>query len=91
MQLTEEEYQANIQMIGGIQVFLPYSLGEVEIYVADATTAEERQLAETVREKLEQVFETTQAEKEVEHSEEWLNTFSQEAEKTVAFELAEEQ
>jgi hypothetical protein len=38
---------------------------------------------------LEQVLEATQAEEEDEHSEEWLNTFSQEAEKTATLELAE--
>jgi hypothetical protein len=55
----------------------------------DAATAEE-QSVETVKEELEQVFETTQAkadEGENEHSEEWLITFSQEAERVVALEL----
>jgi hypothetical protein len=36
-------------MIGGIEIFLPFSQEEAEICVADATTAE-GQLAETVRE-----------------------------------------
>jgi hypothetical protein len=40
MQLTEEEDQVNLQMIGGIQVFLPHSLGEVEIFVVEEATAE---------------------------------------------------
>jgi hypothetical protein len=52
-------------MIGGIQVFLPHSLGEAEIYVADATIAEAGQLAETVREALEQTLEVAQEEKEM--------------------------
>jgi hypothetical protein len=43
----------------------------------------------TVKEELEQVLEAAQAEEEDEHSEEWLNTFSQEAEKTATLELAE--
>jgi hypothetical protein len=48
----------------------------------------------TVKRKLEQVFETAQAQAEAreeddEHSEEWLNIFSQEAEKTAIGEVAE--
>jgi hypothetical protein len=51
------------------------------------------QLAETVKEELEQVFETAQVEEEEddEHSEEWLNIFSQETEKTATWEFAEEE
>jgi hypothetical protein len=63
---------------------------EAEICVADAaTTTRAGQPAETVKEELEQVFETAQAEEEEknEHSEEWLNTFSQEAEKTATWSL----
>jgi hypothetical protein len=55
MQLTEEEDQRNLLMIGGIQIFLPFSQGEAEICVADAATTEAGQLAETVREELEQI------------------------------------
>jgi hypothetical protein len=92
MQLTKEEDLRNLLMIGGIQIFLPLSLEEAKVCVADeATTSRERQLAETVKEELEQVFETAQVEKEDEHSKEWPNTFSQEAKKTIAFELAEEE
>jgi hypothetical protein len=40
MQLTEEENQENLLMIGGIQVFLPHSLGEAEICVVEATIEE---------------------------------------------------
>jgi hypothetical protein len=45
----------------------------------------------TVKEEeaLEQMLEASQAEEEDEHSEEWLNIFSQEAEKTTALKLAE--
>jgi hypothetical protein len=76
-------------MIGGIGVFLPLAQEEAEIYVAGAATVEE-QSAETVKEELEQVFETTQAEadeEENEHSEECLNIFSWEAEEAVALKL----
>jgi hypothetical protein len=38
-------------MIGGIQVFLPHSIGEAEIFVAHAAT-EVGQLVETVKEEL---------------------------------------
>jgi hypothetical protein len=57
--------------------------------VEAATTTRERHPTETVKEELEQVFETAQAEEEEknEHSEEWLNTFSQEAEKKEAVAL----
>jgi hypothetical protein len=79
-------------MIGGIQIFLPHSPEEAKVYVADeAATTRERQPAETVKEELEQVFETAQAEEEEnEHSEEWLNTFSQVAERTAIWKFAEE-
>jgi hypothetical protein len=40
MQLTEEEDLRNLQMIGGIQVFLPHILEEVEIGIAEAATTE---------------------------------------------------
>jgi hypothetical protein len=43
----------------------------------------------TVKEELEQMLEAAQAEEEDEHSEEWLNIFSQEAEKTATLKLAE--
>jgi Cu2+-containing amine oxidase len=94
MQLTKEEDLRNLLMIGGIEIFLPFAQEEAEIYVVvdKATTTEEGQPVETVRkEELEQVFETTQAEEENEHSEEWLNIFSQETEKTATWEFAEEE
>jgi hypothetical protein len=40
MQLTKEEDLRNLLMIGGIQIFLPFSQEEAEIYVADATTTD---------------------------------------------------
>jgi hypothetical protein len=87
MQLTEKE--EDLLMIGGIQIFLPFSQEEAEICVVGAAIAEEGQLAETVREEeLEQTLEAAQAdEEEDEHSEEWLNIFSQEAEEAVALKL----
>jgi hypothetical protein len=54
-----------------------------------ATT--EGQLAETVKEELEQISEAAQAGEENEHSEEWLNAFSQEAEEAAALKLAAEE
>jgi ABC-type branched-subunit amino acid transport system ATPase component len=54
----------------------------------EATTTREGQPTVTVKEELEQMLEAAQAEEEDEHSEEWLNIFSQEAEKTAALKLA---
>jgi coenzyme F420-reducing hydrogenase beta subunit len=80
VQLTKEEDLRDLLMIGGIQVFLPLAQEEAEICVADAATTEEQSVV-TIRERrLEQIFEAAQEEeeKENEHSEEWLNIFSQE-------------
>jgi hypothetical protein len=76
-------------MIGGIGVFLPFSQEEAEVCVADGAATAEEQSAVTVRKKkeLEQTLEAAQADEEDEHSEEWLITFSQEAEEAVALEL----
>jgi hypothetical protein len=41
VQLTEEEDQLGLLMIGGIEVFLPFAQEEVEICVAGAATTEE--------------------------------------------------
>jgi hypothetical protein len=79
-----EEYQMSLLMIGGIQIFLPHSLVEAEISIAnvEATTTEARQPAVTVgKEGLEHIFEATQEEKKKEHPKEWLNSFIQEAKK----------
>jgi hypothetical protein len=54
--------------------------------VADGATVE--QLAETVKEELEQTLEAAQEEEENENSEECLSIFSQGAERVVALELA---
>jgi hypothetical protein len=93
VQLIEEEDLRDLLMIGGIGVFLPFAQEEAEVCIADATTTEE-QSAETVKEEVEQMFETAQAEAdegENEHSEEWLITFSQEAKRAVALELTAEE
>jgi hypothetical protein len=90
----EEEDRDNIMMIGGIQIFLPLAQEEVEIYVADGAATAEEQSAETVRkeEGLEQTLEAAQAdEEENEHSEEWINIFSQKAEEVVALKLTAEE
>jgi hypothetical protein len=73
-------------MIGGIEVFLPLAQEKGKICVADAATTG-GQLAETVAEGLEQIFEAAQEGEENEHSEEWLNIFSQKAEEAVASKL----
>jgi hypothetical protein len=69
VQLTEEEEDHNgILMIGGIGVFLPSAHEEAENSVADnaATAEKQSQLIMTVKEELEQVFETSQARAEAE-------------------------
>jgi hypothetical protein len=63
------------------------SLVEEKVCFADEAIGE-RQLVVTVGE-MEQTSEASQAE-EYEHSKEWLNIFSQEAEKTAALELSTE-
>jgi len=98
VQMTEGGDQDDILMIGGIELFLPCAQEEAESCVAGEATAEEQsQLEMTVRKerKLEQECEIAQAqtkvdEKEDEHSEGWLITFSQEDEITVALELTVE-
>jgi hypothetical protein len=91
MQLTEEEGQNDILMVGGIQVFLPSAQEGAENSVADIAAAAEQSPQEmTVRKerKLEQVSETAQVDEEKnECSEEQLNKFSQQAERAAAFEL----
>jgi hypothetical protein len=86
VQLTEVKDQDDLLMIGGIGIFLPCAQEEAEICVADGATAEQSQLTMTVREEeeLEQVFEKLPKQKEErsEHSEECLNDFSQEAERS---------
>jgi hypothetical protein len=81
VQLTKEEDQDNILMIGGIGVFLPFS------------QVDESQLTMTVRkeEELEKTLEAAQADEEDEHSEEWLNDFSQEAKEAVALKMTEKE
>jgi hypothetical protein len=76
VQLIEEEDLRILMMIGGIEIFLPLSPEEAEIYVTDATTTEEQSVVTIRKEELEQTLEAAQAdEEEDEHSEEWLNTF----------------
>jgi len=84
-ELTEEKYQKDILIIGGIQIFLPLSPVEERVYVADATIGK-IQPTVIVRE-MEQTSKAAQVEED-EHSEEWLNIFIQEAEKTAALEIA---
>jgi ABC-type lipopolysaccharide export system ATPase subunit len=82
-------------MIGGIGVFLPFSQEEAENLCCRWCNSSRTVTTEmTVKEELEQVVETAQAQEEAgeenEHSEEWLNDFSQGAEKkeAVALKLA---
>jgi hypothetical protein len=83
VQLTEEEDLRDLLMIGGIQVFLPFSQGKVEVCVVEGATTEAEQSVVTVRkeEELEQTLEAAQEEGGNEHSEEWINDFGQGAEK----------
>jgi hypothetical protein len=60
--------------------------------LVDKATTKEGQLAETVKEELEQTLEAAQAdEEEDEHSEECLNAFSQEVEEAAALKLIAEE
>jgi hypothetical protein len=90
VQLTEDEYQNDILMIGGISIFLPFAPEEAENYIADAAISEEHSTV-TVKQKLEQMVGTSQEDQENERSEERLNDFSQEAEEVVALELTAEE
>ena len=99
VQLTEvKEHQGDILMIGGIRLFLPSSHEEAENSVVHAATAGERSqlmmtdFHQTVtgreEEELEQAFETAQAdERKNECSDEQLNNFSQQDERSVALKL----
>jgi hypothetical protein len=86
----EEENQDDILMIGGIGIFIPCAQEEAEIGVTDDATTKQSQLMMTVKKELEQTLEAAQEEEEKEHSEEWLNDFSQGAENkgSVALKLA---
>jgi hypothetical protein len=88
MQLTEENLSR--VMIGGISIFLPSVQEEAESCIAGAATTEEQSpLMMTVEEELEQTLKSAQVEieEENEHSVEWLNAFSTEAEKNATEEL----
>jgi hypothetical protein len=84
VQLTKEEDLRDLLMIGGIQIFLPLSQEEAEVCVADGAATAEEQSAKTVRKEWEQISEAAQEGNEKEHSEEWLNDFSQGDEKKEA-------
>jgi hypothetical protein len=92
VQLTGEEDQDDLLMIGGIGIFLPCAQEEAENCVA--VDKRKLELTMTVRkeDELEQTLGAAQAEegKESEHSEECLSIFSQGAEKqeAVALKLA---
>jgi predicted esterase len=71
VQLTEEEDLRDLLMIGGIQIFLPFSQEEAEVCVAYGATTTAEQSVVTVRkeEELEQTLEAAQADEgENEHS-----------------------
>jgi DNA replication protein DnaD len=80
--------------LGELEYSYHFAQEEAEVCVADGAATTEEQSAVTVRkeEELEQTLEAAQAEaeEENEHSEEWLNDFSQGAEKkeAVALKLA---
>jgi hypothetical protein len=57
VQLTKEEDLRDLLMIGGIGIFLPLSLEEAEVCIADATTAEEQSAVTIRKEELEKTLE----------------------------------
>jgi hypothetical protein len=57
VQLTKEEDLRDLLMIGGIGVFLPLSLEEAEVCIADAATAEEQSAVTIRKEELEKTLE----------------------------------
>jgi hypothetical protein len=77
-------------MIGGIGIFLPISPGEVKVCIVDATIEREKQPYVTIG-SLEKTEVFSQAVEEDKHSKEWLNIFSQEAEKTATLKLTAEE
>jgi hypothetical protein len=83
--------QDDLLMIGGVGIFLPCAQKEEKICVTDGATIEQSQMTMTVKEEeeFEQTLEADQAEEEEEHSGEWLNIFSQEAEENATVEVAE--
>jgi hypothetical protein len=88
VQLTEDEDQYDILMIGGISIFLPFAPEEAENRMADVARSEE-QSAVTVKQKLEQMAKTAQVDEEKnECSEEQLNNFSTEDENNAIGEIA---
>jgi hypothetical protein len=81
VQLTKEEDLRDLLMIGGIGIFLPLSLEEAEVCIANAAIAEEQSDVIVRKEELEQTLEAAQVdEEEDEHSEESLDVFSEKAE-----------
>jgi hypothetical protein len=57
VQLTKEEDLRDLLMIGGIGIFLPLSLEEAEVCIADAATAEEQSAVTIRKEELEKTLE----------------------------------
>jgi hypothetical protein len=86
-ELTEEEDLRSLLMIGGIQIFLPFSQEEAEICVADAATITpwemELEMLEDWLNNPEPVGDCHEQVLAEEHSEESLRDFSQGAEKVM--------
>ena len=57
VQLTKEEDLRDLLMIGGIGIFLPLSLEEAEVCIADAETTEEQSAMTIRKEELEKTLE----------------------------------
>jgi hypothetical protein len=80
-------------MIGGIRVFLPSNLVEARAGVADTTTTRGQLEKLVMKEEVEETLMFAQGDEGDEHSKEWLEVFSQEAERemTTTLELAAEE
>jgi hypothetical protein len=76
----EKEDQKCLLIIGGIEIFLPLSPVEVRACVVDTTSNSRRTTSCDCQKRWSRYQRLAQA-KEKEHSEEWLKSFSQEAEK----------
>jgi hypothetical protein len=73
-----EKDQRYSLIIGGINIFLPIILMEVNAHAKSAAAAKVGQLAETViREEMEQILKSSHIGEQYENSDKWLKNFSQ--------------
>jgi hypothetical protein len=78
----EREDQKSILMIGGIEIFLLLRLVEVRACVGEGETVEGQPTENVMGEESKLMLEASQEEGK-DHSEEWLDSFIQEAEKEI--------